>query len=341
MYRYIGNKTAILPALIEVIAKRLPPNSTCLDAMSGTGAVSEALAELGHTVVSNDILTFPSLHSEVRLRMKKAPSFKRLGMSYSEVLGFLNETKPLKGYYWNEYSSAGKPKDSTKPRKYLNPSNASKLDAIDLQVKSWIEEKLLSSGELKLIRHDIIMAVNKVANISGTYGHYRSTFSKAAERPLELKESTFNSWANKKNRATTAPAEKIAGRQHFDMIYLDPPYMKRQYAANYHLLETLARGDNPVPVGESGLRDWWPQYSDFCSKRKIRPAFEAVLGKKNFGRAFVSYSEDGLLSKEEMCDLLKKFGKVKVHVIQHKRFRSNQSDLNKTLQEYVFEVTTN
>ncbi len=30
------------------------------------------------------------------------------------------------------------------------------------------------------------------------------------------------------------------------LCYVDPPYMKRQYAANYHLLETIAKGDNPV-----------------------------------------------------------------------------------------------
>lgn len=339
MYRYIGNKTAILPELLGVIANSLPSGASCLDAMSGTGAVSEGLAKLGHRVTANDILTFPSLHSEVRLRMNKAPRFSKLGMPYGKALGFLNGLKPIKGYYWNEYSPAGKPKDSTKPRKYLSPANASKLDAIDLQLKAWQREKLLTSGETKLIRHDVIMAVNKVANISGTYGHYRSTFAKSAERPIELIESQFNSWASKKNQVTTAPAEKISGLQYFDMIYMDPPYMKRQYAANYHLLETLALGDNPPPIGESGLRNWWPQYSDFCSKRKIRPAFEAVLGKKNFGKAFVSYSEDGLLSKDEMRDLLKTFGDVLIHVIEHKRFRSNKSDLDKILDEYVFEVT--
>ncbi|MCZ5120468.1 DNA adenine methylase [Escherichia coli] len=37
-----------------------------------------------------------------------------------------------------------------------------------------------------------------------------------------------------------------------DLCYIDPPYMKRQYAANYHILETLARGDEP-----EAMRYWW------------------------------------------------------------------------------------
>ena len=31
-----------------------------------------------------------------------------------------------------------------------------------------------------------------------------------------------------------------------DIIYMDPPYNTRQYASNYHLLETMALYDNPI-----------------------------------------------------------------------------------------------
>jgi adenine-specific DNA-methyltransferase len=30
-----------------------------------------------------------------------------------------------------------------------------------------------------------------------------------------------------------------------DVVYLDPPYNARQYSANYHILETIAKYDNP------------------------------------------------------------------------------------------------
>jgi adenine-specific DNA-methyltransferase len=30
-----------------------------------------------------------------------------------------------------------------------------------------------------------------------------------------------------------------------DVVYLDPPYNERQYSANYHVLETIAKYDNP------------------------------------------------------------------------------------------------
>lgn len=36
-----------------------------------------------------------------------------------------------------------------------------------------------------------------------------------------------------------------------DVLYLDPPYNSRQYCSNYHVLETIARYDNPVLSGKT------------------------------------------------------------------------------------------
>lgn len=44
-----------------------------------------------------------------------------------------------------------------------------------------------------------------------------------------------------------------------DIYYLDPPYNQRQYAPNYHLLETIAKYDNPTIKGVSGMRDYSKQ----------------------------------------------------------------------------------
>jgi adenine-specific DNA-methyltransferase len=132
------------------------------------------------------------------------------------------------------------------------------------------------------------------------------------------------------------PAERVASRISADLCYLDPPYKKRQYAANYHMLETLARGDEPEAIGISGLRDWWDQYSDFCSKLRIRSAFASVFERMDCPMFLISYSEDGLLTRQEMIDLLRTFGVVRVREIEYKRFRSNASSLAPKLTEYLF-----
>ena len=62
-------------------------------------------------------------------------------------------------------------------------------------------------------------------------------------------------------------------------MYLDPPYNHRQYAPNYHILETIARYDNPKIRGKTGLRDYSQQKSDFCQKGKVINAFENLISQ--------------------------------------------------------------
>ena len=64
-----------------------------------------------------------------------------------------------------------------------------------------------------------------------------------------------------------------------DILYLDPPYNNRQYAPNYHLLETIAREDFKNLRGKTGLRDYLNQKSDFCIKSKVHNALQNILEK--------------------------------------------------------------
>lgn len=338
MFRYIGNKSAIVSDLLNIITQDVEENSVFYDPMCGTASVCEILAQRGFKVIASDSLTFPSMHAEVRIRLNQEPKFSKLGMRYSEVITFLNNSKAISDYFANEFSDEGNPKNASKPRMYFTGQNAMKIDGVLKILNSWYSEKIINNSENKLLRHDLIMAANKVANIAGTYGHYRSTFSKSSQVELRLKPSSFNEFASKENKVFVGNAEDLVPRMTMDYLYLDPPYKKRQYAANYHLLETIARGDKPEAIGESGLRDWWPQYSDFCSKRKIAGAFEQILKSGNFRGAFVSYSEDGLLTDKEMSRILSQFGKVKRRSIMHKRFKSNKSNLGDTVKEYVYEI---
>jgi adenine-specific DNA-methyltransferase len=339
MYRYIGNKTAILDPLLEIICRDANQDSIFADPMCGTASVSSALVSKGYKVVAGDILTFPTYHALVRLTMPESPKFQGIGLSYQEILSYLNLLDGFEGFITKEYSDGGVPENGSPARKYLTKENAMWVDTVTAVLNEWVESEKISVEENSLLRHDLLMAVNRVANIAGTYGHYRSTFSNASSKKIELHESIFNFWASKANSVLFGPSEKLVPNIKADYLYLDPPYKKRQYAANYHLLETIALGDFPEPTGLSGLRDWWPNYSDFCSKRKIAGAFAATLENHAFKKVFVSYSEDGLIPEGQMLGILSDFGTVKVHKFTHKRFKSNASNLSNDFSEFVFEVT--
>ena len=93
------------------------------------------------------------------------------------------------------------------------------------------------------------MAANDVANIAGTYGHYLSKLISRASLPLKLKPSSVIILpGDGRHMVMRGYAEDLAKSIECDLCYIDPPYMKRQYAANYHILETLAREDDPQRI---------------------------------------------------------------------------------------------
>ena len=72
-------------------------------------------------------------------------------------------------------------------------------------------------------------------------------------RPVEI---VIN---NKENFTYNTNSTELLDKVEADIFYLDPPYNQRQYAPNYHLLETIAKYDNPTIKGVGGLRNYQNQ----------------------------------------------------------------------------------
>lgn len=347
MYRYIGNKTRLMPFIVEKVKGMIGENGTVADIMAGTGAVSFELRKQGYTLIASDMMTYSFHHLNVNLLLGKSPSFHGLvgrgiindkGDPYHAVLDYLNELKPKENYFFNEFSPDGTPGNGTEPRKYFTSENAKKIDAIRDVINEWKGEGLLTEVEESLLLHTLIMAVNEVANISGTYGYFLSSFKKNASYPIILKPETFYEKNYSNHTIKLGFAEDLAHDITADLCYIDPPYMKRQYAANYHILETIARGDYPEAVGKSGLRDWWDQHSKLCTKTRGLQSFEKIIGDMHCNRFLISYSEDGLFTLEQLRECFSQFGRVDVDLIDYNRFRSNNSKLPKTLKEYLISI---
>lgn len=320
-YRYLGNKTRLLDVIVAAVKKVASPGAKIADPMCGTASVAAALASAGYQVVAADELTFPVRHARVRLLIDKEPSFAALG-GYGAALRELNAASPARGFFFSEYSDGGRPRNGCRPRNYFTATNARKIDGIRAVLAEWRAQHLLHGLEEDLLTHDLIMAANRVANIAGTYGYYRSSWNKAALEPLELRRSAI-AHAGRGHSVRQGRVEDLVAALNADVLYLDPPYTKRQYAGNYHILETLAVGDEFEPVGEGGLRDWYSQYSAFCSKRMVRDAFRTVMERNSAPRVLLSYSEDGLIPPDELQTLLRDYGSVERTDIPLRRFRSN------------------
>ncbi len=359
-FRYIGSKDKLSDIIISEIRSTKKGAKHIIDLMAGTGLFSLALRENGFRVSAVDVMTYSYHHLNVHLFLGEAPEFKGAlkipgiekfkpqslfgGSNYETVLNYLNNLKPFKGYFYKEFGPEGIPSNTNKPRKYFTAKNAAKIDAIRKEIKSLRKDNLITEFEHSLLLHDLIMAANDVANIAGTYGHYLSKFVKRAEDPILLYASSFSKGGKLKgHKVFKGYAEDVASKLSGDVCYIDPPYIKRQYAANYHILETLAREDEPEAIGDSGLRPWRDQYSNFCSKVKIRDSFDKILTQINCDDFLISYSEDGLLPIDDLIFFLSGYGKVVKKDIKYKRFKS-RTDVIKTgatLNEFLIHLHRN
>lgn len=350
-FRYIGSKTKLINWLLKEIKASTPngTNSTIIDLMSGTGAVAKALKKEGYSVIANDVMTYSYYHNYVNLLISDVPTFDNLNLDneydlfskYASVIEFLNNLHPIKGYFYKEFSPKGQPSNGSSPRKYFTSEDAGRIDAIRSQLIEWYKEKKITDDEHALLLNDLILAVNDVANIAGTYGHYLSKLS-AHRTDLNLIPYSFEKDAYKKKHSVyRAYAEEIASSLSGDICYIDPPYIKRQYAANYHVLETIAREDYPEAVGASGLRPWRDQYSDFCTKTKGLEAFAKIITSINCPIILISYSNEGLFPIETLVEHFNSFGKTSVYEKDYKRFKSHAEEEKEGVTEYLIRIEKN
>jgi adenine-specific DNA-methyltransferase len=109
-----------------------------------------------------------------------------------------------------------------------------------------------------------------------------------------------------------------------DILYLDPPYNTRQYGANYHLLNTIAKYDTFVPKGKTGLRDYYK--SEYCRKSKVLKTFTQLIEDAQFRYVFLSYNNEGLMSRDEVKGVMERFGKYHLETKNYRRFKADKSE---------------
>jgi adenine-specific DNA-methyltransferase len=127
-----------------------------------------------------------------------------------------------------------------------------------------------------------------------------------------------------------------------DILYLDPPYNERQYAPNYHLLETIAKYDNPEIRGVTGMRNYSDQKSEFCNKDTALVALDRVAKNAKYKCLILSYNSEGVMPENEIISVLNKYGKVELKNIDYLRFKSNSngdSRHKKVIQEQLYVLT--
>ena len=338
-YRYIGSKARIADEILKYLGKPDSPEGRFIDAFSGTGVVASRAADIGWKIRINDMMYNAAVMSESRMLSKQEVPFDNLG-GYEKAISKLKAAS-CKGFIWKEYSPASLEQVGIE-RKYFSEENARRIDGATGLIHQWKKGNIITEKECVLLLATLISAVNDVANIAGTYGCFLSKWTQQARNsiniePLELRECPIN------YSVSTLDVFKVESRP-CDVVYLDPPYTKRQYASYYHILETLVKGDEPAVEGVAGLRPWKDNASVFCYKTKALKALVSLVNSQKSNRVLVSYSNEGHIKLDEFERELQKTGRVKViEMGSIGKYRPNQiaSSKGSDVREYLIEYRKN
>lgn len=305
---YLGSKRRLVHRLVPTIRSRIGSAPDVTDLFAGTGSVSAGLKAAGLRVTANDHLTFCSHFARSLLSLSRAPTFGGLGgMPYLEALATLDRLDGQEGFIHRNYSPASR-RYSDVERQYFTEENAARVDAIRHQIELW--RPSLTDAEYSLLITDLLRSVSTVSNVAGTYGCYLKYWKLRALEPLTLQPSTFVRGDAAGHSIRTQEALELLKEQPTPVVYADPPYTKRQYAAYYHILETIALYDNPEISGSTGLREWSSKASDFCYKRRAPQALVDLLLAADCDHFFLSYSADGQIPHRDVLEILGDFGSV-------------------------------
>lgn len=283
------------------------------DLFAGTGVVGKTFKEKGYRVISNDIQYYSYVLNKHFI--ENAPPLDVEKFSYLNKL-----VESSEGFIYKNFCAG-----SGSGRQYFTDQNGMKCDSIRIEL-----ERLKNCGEIDEAQYyyllaSLINSIDKYANTASVYGAFLKQIKKSAAKEFELEllpiiDGDKSSKAYNDN--ITDLIHKIGG----DILYLDPPYNARQYCTNYHVLETIARYDEPTLKGKTGLRDYANQKSDFCSPRTAANALEEVIKNADFNYIFLSYNNEGIIPLDIIKGIMQRYGKYELFSTDYRRFKADTDE---------------
>lgn len=292
---------------------------TFCDIFAGTAVIARAFKKDVKKIISNDLEYYSFILNKNYICNNREIADRD---SYIEKLNSI----PLieNGFIYTNYC-----KGSGSQRQYFSDYNGKKIDAIRIEIQRLKDSKEIDEDLYYFLLSSLLISADKVANTASVYGAFLKTIKPLALKEMQLCGAEFEigSGGNEVfNEDSNSLIKKIKG----DILYLDPPYNNRQYGANYHILNTIALYDDFVPKGKTGRRAY--NSSMYSKKKYVNDSLEDLIKNANFRYIFLSYNDDGLMSVDDVRDIMSKYGEYKLVKKEYRRFISQNMQRSSTFE---------
>lgn len=342
--RYIGNKTKLLDKLERLLVKKglTKKGMIFCDLFAGTCTVGDYFKDR-YEIIANDTLYTSYVISNAKLKYKNT-FFQNLGFDPFDYFNNIDSSNYTTGFCYNNFAP------TVSGRQYFSDENAKLIDLIRNTIDEWFDTKKIDENEKYYLIGSLLESVSKVSNVAGVYSAYLKIWDPRAIKKMEfISIETSSSNSKYLNEVYIEDVNDLIPKIKGDILYLDPPYTPTQYISQYHVLETIAKNDNPETHGVGAHRDNGNQISTWCKKGLVHEEFEKLIANAQFKHIIFSYSDAGIMSKEYIEKVLKRYSKdgtyefKEISFVKYKSTRAvareiKENTVNKAHYEWLFYI---
>lgn len=322
MIKYLGSKRLLVPRIVALVSA-IPGARTVLDLFTGTTRVAQGLKAAGFTVTANDRASY----SEVLARTYVALD-ARTAPDCTAAIAELNALPGRRGYVTRTFCEDAR---------FFQPKNGERIDAIRAAIDTLAPDP--ASAERAVLLTALLEAADRVDSTTGLQMAYLKQWAARSARDLELRVPRLLDGAGHATREDALAF--IARGGSYDVAYLDPPYNQHSYFSNYHIWETLVRGDAPETYGIARKRaDCRTEKSDFNLRSRAWEAMRAIVLGVPARHVLLSFSDEGFFPAGAIVRLLEeRFGEVAVVPVPGRRYVGAQIGIHNLKGERVGAVS--
>lgn len=302
MIKYIGSKRTLVPRIVDLV-RAVPGVRSVADPFTGTTRVAQGLKAAGFDVHVNDLATYAEVFGRCYIEADAA----EIDTARIEAkLVRLAALPDVDGYVTQTFC---------RDARYFQEQNGRRIDAMRPAIDAIADDEL----EHAILLTSLIEAADRVDSTTGVQMAYLKRWSERSNRPLELRVPELLTGTG---TASRMDANELASTLDVDLVYLDPPYNQHSYFGNYHVWETIARGDAPETYGIANKRiDCREVKSAYNSKPRAADAFADLIARlSNVPHLLVSFNDEGYIPPAVMEELLSSHGEVARVDIDFKRY---------------------
>ncbi len=347
---YIGNKRALLnfiEAAVNLVKKELNLKQiSAVDVFSGSGVVSRLLKQHCYELHCNDLEDYAETINRCYLSNKNEIDEQEMDRWFTFLKNNLKDESLKAGFITRLYC----PKDDDNIKenervfyknrngKYIDTCRQL-LDEVPEPYKTLFLGPLLYEASTKNNTSGVFKGFYKNSKThKGQFGGDGKNALKRILADIEIKKPILSNYSSKivihkedcNYLATQLP--------HLNLAYLDPPYNQHPYGSNYFMLNLINNYKEPTDISiVSGIPKKWNK-SSFNVKSTALNTMRNLCEKLDVDYILISFSSEGFITYNEMVNMLKKLGDVRVFDKKYNVYRASRNLNNREihLKEYLF-----